>query len=180
MMDRTCPSCAYSLAQLGEVGVCPECGFSYDPRAKVIPLAGKQWYAKQIALGVVLLGLLGFAGSRVGALQEPVCLASGAFILICVVYYLFRAAHVSGRKSRLILNRLGIRFEGPGVSSPWMEWSDVGQARYVWVLGVFRIDDKRGHKILRITVDRLGSARRARRCAKAINHLLPYYAANSA
>jgi hypothetical protein len=180
MMNRTCPSCAYSLAQLGEVGVCPECGFSYDPRAKVIPLAGKQWYGKQIAAGVALLGLVGFAGSKVGALQNPVWLAFGAFILICVVYYLFRAAHASGRKSRLILNRLGIRFEGPEVDSPWVEWSDIGHARYVWVSGVFRIDDQRGRKILRITVDRLGSARCARRCAKAINHLLPYYAVNSA
>ena len=40
--DNPCPSCGYSLLGLPSVYKCPECGFEYDPYAKVIALRRKR------------------------------------------------------------------------------------------------------------------------------------------
>lgn len=39
--DGFCPSCSYDLTSLASVGVCPECGESYDP-ASIIPSLEKR------------------------------------------------------------------------------------------------------------------------------------------
>jgi hypothetical protein len=40
LVGRVCPRCRYDLAGLPDTHVCPECGFEYDPHAKVIRLHG--------------------------------------------------------------------------------------------------------------------------------------------
>lgn len=77
----------------------------------------------------------------------------------------------------LILNRQGVRFEGPDFRRGPVPWEDISSAKYGWVLGKFHVKSSDGQTILKYHYERLGSPWVARRCAAEINRLKQCYSA---
>ena len=169
-----CPSCAYSLKSLPVIGTCPECGFDYDPSARVIPLNPGRHPLRQAVIGAVLLaGGLYYGIWRLPSkgIELSFVLALGALVLAYFFTWTLRASE----SARLLITRHGVRFDAPRLDRGWIPWSRMGHARYLSLLGRLLIYDAKGETIDNLPFRKLGSPATARFCAAVINGAVQRY-----
>jgi len=169
-----CPSCGYALRELPPIWTCPECGFDYDPHAKIIQLAPRRWALRQVFLGILLLTLAVWMLIREGAADDS-SLEFIGFVGVLTLWYFLAYCRGAGEPSRLQLTRRGVRFEDASLDRGWIDWGRIRNAKYRWWSGKLCIVGVDGGQLWSARYERVGSAMVARDCADAINDRLRRY-----
>jgi len=169
-----CPMCSYDLTGLPAEHTCSECGFAYDPHARVIRLGGRGRDHQILAHTAVLI-VLACLALRTARLQNEIVWFL-ALIVACGVPAIYRLSKGAGASRLLAMNRRGFRFDHPSIDGSLRCWSGLGTVEYGWVRGKLCLKDTDGRQILKCSVHRLGGARLARRCAAEIKRLGRIYA----
>lgn len=172
-----CPACGYPLIHLPAWHTCPECGFAYDPHARVHVIRDRAAYISQIAWAIFISMGLTYFHFRV--LRKPLDQDIWwifAFLTISTVYPIYRLARLAGRPaSRVLINHQGIRFEYPRAEPKHVRWEQFGRARYSWITGQLELCNQAGQSLLRWRDRNIGTPSLRRKLAAQINDLAGKY-----
>jgi rubredoxin len=176
-----CPACGYILHNLPDRHTCPECGFHYDPHAKVYRVYEQGKHIAQIGA----LAIVGYTGTILYNASQGMMIAIGetdwrplvflAAPILLGIRPLYRLLRSFRHPCRVIMNHEGIRFDCPGAKPLDVTWSDFGEAHVNLFTSGLVLRDRGGRSLLRRRQCSIGNRRMRRKLASEVNALAGIY-----
>ena len=171
MRRNRCPACAYRLTGLPVSHVCPECGFAYDPLARVI-----RSRAVAYVDGVLVVFLVGVSIAIVARPPHGAIPLYGlGYLSVVVVVLLYSGIRSLFSPCMLRLNRAGVEIVAPPKMRVFAAWEQFEDARYSWRLRELSLIGKDDVTVASVDGDELGGWLAGSRCALVINRARDEY-----